>query len=253
MASYINALFGWDKGSQSSTSMSHPSQSRNPRGYCDFRPQLFYQEVQTWHLAGSALEFKINMTSGINQARFANDLDLEDPGSEDALASAIRNATVLVKDTESHDEGEVSKRLMNAVTWQDSAQVEYILRSCYVTLEAASPALAEASSRGFSECVSVLLNAGASPSDYLLPLSYSPQQCNTSMQKNALHFACEGGHEDCAMLLISSMHSEEEVYKKSNPSALTAFDMLRKQDLNAIARRLELHAKSHLQSKTSNS
>lgn len=247
MSSYLREMFGWSTATE--TEVTPRLHSKNPRGMCDFRPQLFYQPVQVWHLAGSSLEFKINLTTGINQARFANDADLEAPGSEEALESAMRNAVTLVKTSESdgeEGEGEVKVRLVNAVTWQDPMQVKYILQSCYVTHHIALPALAEACSRGLEECVQILLQAGTSASCY-----YSLQQQqqgggDSGLQKNALHVACENGHESCARMLINSMQSREEVYLKTKPAGLTAFDILRQQDLSGMARRLELHAENHL-------
>jgi hypothetical protein len=245
MAGYLKDMLGWSTGTQPTTTAVTPQTllPKNPRGYCDFRPQLFYQDLQTWHLAGSALEFRMNFSTGINQARFANDADIEAPGSEEALRSAMRNATTLVNSAQSdEDENEVTIRLSNAVTWQDTDQVEYILRSCYVTHQAVLPALAEACTRGLEGIVHTLLLAGASASAFLP--SQSQQQ--GAIQKNALHVACENGHEACAVLLIENMHSREEIYLKPVFSDLTAFDILRRQDLGGMARRLEVHAENHL-------
>jgi hypothetical protein len=242
---YFTDLLGWP----SSSPPKHPIYLKNPRGYCDFRPQLFFQEIQTWHLAGSALEFKMNISTGVNQGRFANDANLEAPGSEEALASAVKNATTIVTSSVSCDnEGEVSKRLINAVTWQDFNQVGYILRSCYVTANAASPALAEACARGYTDCVRILLEAGLSPTDYISPqpCDGQQQQNNSIFQKNALHIACENGHEECAVLLILAMNDVADILIKTVPSGLTAFDILRQQDMVGIAKRLENHVDNYL-------
>lgn len=237
MSRFLQGVLGWDSAAPAAAP---PSLPKNPRGYCDFRPQLFFQEVQAWHLAGSALEFRMNISTGVNEARFANEANLERPGSEIALQSAVRHATTLVQAAESTgDEEEVTTRLVNAVTWQDPRQVEYILRSCYVTHPAALPALGEACYRGLEECVQILLQAGVSAA------AYFGQTGGSSCQKNALHIACENGHESCAVLLINSMQSKEDILLKTIPSDLNAFDILRRQDLSGMAKRLELHAENH--------
>lgn len=242
MADFLKDMFGW--GSQATHATPLAPLDKNPRGYCDFRPQLFFQEVQTWHLAGSALEFKMNFETGVNQARFANsEVDLEAAGSEEKLRVAIQNATAVVNMSQSEgDEAEVTKRLVNAVTWQNTLQIRYILRSCYVTQEAALAALAEASSNGLEECVRLLLSAGASPSCCPRPLPLPLP----SLQRNALHIACERGHEACAVLLIDAMQSREDIYLQTSPAGMTAFDLLRQQDLCGMARRLQQHADNHI-------
>ena len=239
MSRFFHNMFGWNESVQ----FTHGTST--PPGYCDFRPQLFYQEVMPWHIASSSLEFKMNMTTGVNEARFPNDANLESPGSEEALQSAMNNATRLIDSTDEDDEkkkmdnasSEVSKRLCNAVTWQDSQQVAYILRSCYVTQGAALPALIEASSQGVEECAKVLIGAGTSASALV---SF------TSCKKNALHVACENGHESCAMILIDSMKSYDAIFQRTVPSNKSFVEVLQEQDLNGMAKRLKRHVEMHL-------
>lgn len=204
--------------------------------WCYFRPALFYQPIQSWHIADSGLEFDLNMTTGINRGRFSTSTRLED-GDPARLEKSIADATKIVPDEQGRgDAAAVMRRITNAATWGDSDQLAYLLRACYVTQSSALPALAEATFRGFDHCVRILLDAGVSPS--------APNPTNAS-GKNALHVACEHGQEACAALLISAMTSPEEVYKVTS-SGESAFDFLRKNDLNGMARRLDAHARSHL-------
>jgi hypothetical protein len=178
----------------------------------------------------------MNITSGINQARFMTSVSIDD-GPEERLRDAIKNATKCVSAAETKEDiSLVSTKLAAAATWGDKDQIGYILRSCYCSAEAALPALAEASSRGFEECVHILLAAGVSASSV-----------ESTSNKNALHVACEAGQESVASILISSMKSLDEVYaplEVGPDKRLTAFDLLRQNDLNSMAKRLEAQASS---------
>lgn len=231
----MEQLFRYIIGSTSSKDSESP-RPKLPQGYSDFRPQLFFQEVQHWHVVSSSLEFKLNIETGINYARFANDNNLEAPESEGMLEEAMVRATTLVENVLSDDSGEARKRLLNAVTWNDADQVRYIIRSCYITMNDSLVAIIEASSRGNEACVEALLKAGCSPSAML---HGSP--------KNAFHVACENGHEICARLLIDAMKSRDEAYITSKLNASTAFEIMRGQELHKMASRLEKYVeKTHL-------
>jgi hypothetical protein len=116
---------------------------------CEFRPALFYQVVAKWHVATRDLSFKVNLTTGINQARYVmKGVDLE-AGPKERLQSAIESQTKIVSsDKGEEDSANVTKLLKNAATWNNGAMVEYVIRTCYVTEKAALPALEEASSLG---------------------------------------------------------------------------------------------------------
>ena len=125
---------------------------------CEFRPALFYQVVAKWHVATRDLAFQVNLTSGINQARYLmKGIDLES-GPKERLQSAIESQTKIVSsDKGEEDSANVTKLLKNAATWNNSAMVEYVIRTCYVTEKAALPALEEASSLGLEVCIIILL------------------------------------------------------------------------------------------------
>ena len=209
---------------------------------CFFRPQLFYQPLQSWHIADSGLEFNVNMSTGIHKARFPNTSNLDAEGNEDRLISATKAATTVVpKESSRGDGGLIRKKLESAVTWENSVELGYLLRSCYVTEQDALAALAEASSRGTCSCVSTLLSAGVSG---CAPIP------NSTTNKNALHMACENGQEEVARMIISSIDKIESVYQVCLcPDELTCFDLLRRSDLNGMARRLEEFTQAYFENK----
>jgi hypothetical protein len=201
---------------------------------CVFRPQIFYQEVSSWHICEASLDFKMNITTGINRAKFITDIELEE-GPDERYNEAILNATKCVSsDLAKSDASLVTKKLVAATTWGDNENLGYILRSCYCSIESCIPSLLEASKRGFALCVRTLLDAG-------VPAASSDSQWN----KTALHAACEAGQEEIASLLISRMTSISEVYIKcgfGETDRFSAFDILRGNDMSGIAKRLEAKA-----------
>lgn len=91
----------------------HPTKS----DYCYFRPQLFYQNVAEWHTCEAALEFKMNLSSAVNQARFPSSITLED-GDPERLQDAKEAATKLVpEDQTKNDRALVVDKLLAAATW----------------------------------------------------------------------------------------------------------------------------------------
>lgn len=202
--------------------------------HCIFRPQIFYQEISSWHACEAALDFKMDITRGISQAKYLTEIDLEN-GPEDRLKAAILSATKCVS---SHlvksDVSVVGKKLLAAASWGNSELLGYMLRSCYCSVEYAVPSLLEASRGGFNSCVQILLDAGV-PAASIEPHS----------RKTAFYAACESGQEEIAALLISKMGSLQEVYTKCDfgvDQSLTAFDVLRIKDMNGVAKRLEAKA-----------
>jgi hypothetical protein len=210
---------------------------RDPQ-QCFFKPALFYQQMQSWHIADAALEFKMDMATGINQARFPSaGIDLES-GPEDRLQQAINEATKVVEVGRGyHDALIVAEKLRDTCTWGDDDFLRYLIRSCYVTEDVALPALGEACGRGFRNCVVVLLEAGVSGTK-AIP--------NTSLCKNALHIACENGQEACAMEIVDAMISSTQMDERTS-NGLTALEILKNSDLNGMARRLEKHAQLKFQ------
>lgn len=204
---------------------------------CFFRAQLFSQVVQKWHMVDPGLEFNLNMETGINTAKFPNTLNLEDAENKDRLDEAMRLACRILPPAQGRGDGaKLQKRLLGAATWGNAEDLKYLIRSCYVTERDALPALAEACSMGHVNCVEILLAAGVSACE---PIPGS------ATEKNALHVACENGQEECARLLISSVKGMDEVNKTCKcPEDMTCFDLLRKNDMNGMARRLEAHANS---------
>jgi ankyrin repeat protein len=184
----------------------------------------------------AGLQIKLDVSSGINYAKFPSKVDLEN-GNETRLDNArVIHFRLISDDQAKPDASFVALRLMNATTWGDTEELEYIIRTCYVPASAGASALIEACSRGLEECAEVLLRAGASPS------------CSSrgmASLKSAFHYACENGNEACAKILISHMTSIDECYVL-NASGATGFDVLRSIDLCGMARRLEAFAAERL-------
>lgn len=212
---------------------------------CEFRPALFFQQLQTWHVANCALDFRINLTTGVNEARFITEVWFEN--IPERLANAKLEATKIVPDADARDDrAAVTKRITDAVAWGDTDQVRMILQTCYVTQACALPALGEAARRGFLDCLTILLNAGVSPSAIVAS--------SASGKKNAFHIACEHGQEECASLLITFMKSMEEVEQSISCTddgiEITAFELLRGGDMMGMARRLRAQAESQFDIKS---
>ena len=191
--------------------------------------------MSKWHIATRDLEIKMNLSTGVHVAKFiAKGINLE-AGPKERLLEAIDSQTKLVPAGKGvEDTNNVEALLKNASTWNNKSMVEYIIRTCYVTEGAALPALEEASSMGFDAVVSVLLKAGVCPTNC--------SQGHDTL-KNSFMQACENGQEACASLLLAAMKNATQPYLRS-AHGHTAFDILRNNDMNGIARRLEAQAKS---------
>lgn len=197
--------------------------------YCYFRPQIFYQKVESWHCTESKLDIKMNFETGENHARFLSDAN-PDHGDSFLLSQFIENATKIVPDSEEKDDAAtITDKLKDAATWGNDEMIGYIIRTCYVTEGCALPALGESCSLGFSECVRRLLDAGVSPGGAVNPAG-----------ANALHVACKNGQEECAKLVIQSMIKRgDEAEGTILPDGSSVFELLRNNDMNGMARRLE--------------
>jgi hypothetical protein len=205
---------------------------------CYFRAALYYQPLRPWHVLDAGLQIRLDVSSGLNYAKFPSEIDLEG-GDESRLDNARAMHFRFVSDDQAKpDASIVELRVMNVTSWGDANELEYIIRTCYVTASIGTNALIEACSRGLDKCAEVLLRAGASPTQT------SHYRSPTSL-KSAFHYACENGHEACARLLISHMNTLDECYLPS-VSGATGFDLLRKNDLGGMARRLEALASERL-------
>ncbi|KAK3244935.1 hypothetical protein CYMTET_43310 [Cymbomonas tetramitiformis] len=204
---------------------------------CYFRPCLVYQMMLPEHVADGGLEFRFNITTGENEARFPG-LSEADAAPGSARHDAILAAQVrIIEDAEARDDGPaVRSKLAAAATWGDEVKMAHLVRTCYVTREAASEALLDGAREGAEGVVRVLLAAGASA-------DFASVERDA---KTALYVACECGYEPLAAQLISAM-SLDGLGRRATSSGLTAFELLRREDLSGMARRLEAKASERLE------
>ena len=81
-----------------------------------FRPALFWQQVQPWHIADAGLEFRMNFATQKNEARFPSGVEFE-PGT-DRIMALRQEACRLVPDSDARDDSvALEKRLCDAATW----------------------------------------------------------------------------------------------------------------------------------------
>ncbi len=182
----------------------------------------------------------MNFENGLNEGRFPNTLNIESNPAR--LEEAMSKACQLVDSTDGRSDFHVlEERLRNACSWNKKEEVVEILRTCYVTKEIAISALKEASLLGHIGIVRILLDAGTPGAEH-----------GQGSSKNALHVACENGHEDICRLLISYMRSNHEVMALTlDARSCTAFEILRSNDMGMAAKRLESFALETLESETS--
>jgi hypothetical protein len=182
---------------------------------------LFWQVIEPGQVCDGGLDFNMNMgEEGVSKARLAcGDFDLES-GDPARLAAAVAAHTRVLPESEARDDAAaVSKLLATTATWGDAAEITKLLRVCYVTQIGALPALASAAEYGYAEVVQVLLQAGCSPSA-IVP--------GRRGGKNALHVACEAGHETAVMVLLGAMKTQTE-FETVDGSGLTVrllFDVM---------------------------
>jgi predicted GNAT family N-acyltransferase len=186
---------------------------------CYFRPALYWQTIHDWQCADAGLEFRMNFTTKVNEAKFSSDVTL----SQSSLTKCRAEQLCIVPESAARpDTIKLSERMRNAATWNKPDDLEHLIRTCYVTATVAIPCLIEASKRNFIDVVTLLLQAGANP------ITTDP-----TSNKSALYVACEGGQEDVAKLLIVAT-------KTTNSQAvLAAIQVARNNDMGFMARRLE--------------
>jgi len=183
-----------------------------------FKPCLVYQKLLDEHVVDAGLELRVDMTTGLKEARFNGGINITD---EDRVRSILDRQLKCIDDNDEYarmgDGPTVARRLAAAASWGDASLTTHILRTCYVTVGHASEVLyAVAGQGGSPEVVDVLLRAGAE----LRPFD----------GRTALHAALANGHEEVAAALVD-MAAPDVV--------TTALQLARANDFGPIARRIE--------------
>ena len=183
-----------------------------------FKPCLVYQRLLDEHVVDAGLELRVDMTTGLKEARFNGGINITD---EDRVRSILDRQLKCIDDNDEYarmgDGPTVARRLAAAASWGDVALTTWILQTCYVTVGQASEVLyAVAGQGGSPDVVDVLLRAGA----VLRPFD----------GRTALHAALANGHEEVAAALVASATPEV---------VTTALQLARANDFGPIARRIE--------------
>lgn len=194
-----------------------------------FRPALFWQEVQPWHIVDAGLEFRMNFETKKNEARFPSSLEIE--SNPNRLEDLKRKSRCTVPSQDGRDDkAALEKRLCSAATWNRHEEVNLLLMTCYVTREIAIHALFEAVSRGSVESVELLLLADANLVTMLHP----------KYGKNVVHVAAECGQEKILSLLVELAPSRRDIVDtRDEKRGLSVFDILRANDMGGILRRIQ--------------
>ena len=183
-----------------------------------FKPCLVYQKLLDEHVVDAGLELRVDMTTGLKEARFNGGINITD---DNRVRSILDRQLKCIADDDEYarmgDGPTVARRLAAAASWGDAALTTHILRTCYVTVGQASEVLyAVAGQGGSPDVVDVLLRAGAE----LRPFD----------GRTALHAALGNGHEDVAAVLVDM----------ATPDVVTtALQLARANDFGPIARRIE--------------
>ena len=183
-----------------------------------FKPCLVYQRLLDEHVVDAGLELRVDMTTGLKEARFNGGINITD---EDRVRSILDRQLKCIDDNDEYarmgDGPTVARRLAAAASWGDVALTTWILQTCYVTVGQASEVLyAVAGQGGAPDVVDVLLRAGAE----LRPFD----------GRTALHAALGNGHEEVATALVAA----------ASPDVVTtALQLARANDFGPIARRIE--------------
>ena len=184
-----------------------------------FKPCLIYQRLLDEHVVDAGLELRVDMTTGLKEARFNGGLNISD--DSDRARSILDRQLKCIDDNDEHaqlgDGPTVARRLAAAASWGDVALTTWVLQTCYVTVGQASEVLyAVAGQGGSPDVVDVLLRAGAE----LRPFD----------GRTALHAALANGHEEVAAVLVDM----------ATPDVVTtALQLARANDFGPIARRIE--------------
>ena len=184
-----------------------------------FKPCLVYQKLLDEHVVDAGLELRVDMTTGLKEARYNAGVNISD--DSDRARSILDRQLRCIADDDEHarlgDGPTVARRLAAAASWGDAALTTHILRTCYVTVGQASEVLyAVAGQGGSPDVVDVLLRAGA--------------ELRTFDSRTALHAALGNGHEEVAAALVAL----------ATPDVVTtALALARANDFGPIARRIE--------------
>ena len=184
-----------------------------------FKPCLVYQKLLDEHVVDAGLELRVDMTTGLKEARFNGGINITD---EDRVRSILDRQLKCIDDNDEYarmgDGPTVARRLAAAASWGDAALTTHILRTCYVTVGQASEVLyAVAWQGGSPDVVDVLLRAGAELRRF-------------DKDRTALHAALSNGHEEVATALGAA----------ASPDVVsTALQLARANDFGPIARRIE--------------
>ena len=184
-----------------------------------FKPCLVYQKLLDEHVVDAGLELRVDMTSGLKEARFNGGLNISD--DSDRARSILDRQLRCIADSDEHarlgDGPTVARRLAAAASWGDASLTAHILRTCYVTVGQASEVLYAVAGQGGSPgVVELLLRAGAELREF--------------DGRTALHAALSNGHEEVAAALVDI----------ATPDVVaTALQLARANDFGPIARRIE--------------
>ena len=185
-----------------------------------FKPCLVYQRLLDEHVVDAGLELRVDMTTGLKEARYNAGVNISD--DSDRARSILDRQLRCIADDDEHsrlgDGPTVARRLAAAASWGDVALTTWILQTCYVTVGQASEVLyAVARQGGSPDVVDVLLRAGAELREF-------------DNGRTALHAALSNGHEEVAAALVDT----------ATPDVVsTALQLARANDFGPIARRIE--------------
>lgn len=191
--------------------MGMPQPKGLPRGKLRFRASTTYQEVLDDHLLPTGLEIQMDVSSGKNLARLS-------PGQSADYAGAKDNYPM------------VSAALRQAATTDNASLAKALVATCFYDAATMSPALLEASARGFGDVVDVLLAGGMAKAD--------PVAVDATEGQSALHRAMTNGHEDICKKIIDTLSSAGDARPK-NKQGLDPFEATREEDMGMVAKRLE--------------
>jgi len=182
-----------------------------PRGKLRFRPSKDWQEVEEDHLLPAGLEIRMDVSRGTNMARLS-------PGGTVDYAGAKDNYP-MVRDA-----------LRAAATWNKLERVKALVDTCFYDSAAMAPALLEASAKGYTEVIEVLLTGGMCKAD--------PVAVDATEGQSALHRAMTNGHEEICKKMIDALPSASAA-RPMNRQGLDPFAATREEDMGMVAKRME--------------
>lgn len=224
-ASPAKAAAGGDSGDGAAVRLCRPPTELGPEQVY-FRPALCYQPLLPGHVCDGALEFKVNLTTGHNEARSGGAAD--EAQREQLLAAASK----CVPDGDARGDGAALRRMLVAAgSFGHADKLVQLIRTCYVSAAMASDVLCESVREGHESTAAVLIAAGADPAKPVPKMD----------GRAPIHFAAAAGHSRVAALVLDALPSRAAAYAKST-SGKTFADLLRENDMAGAARRLEKQA-----------